>query len=451
MKTSYTHQIYMGTLGDMKNLEQHYSDMAEKGWMIDKIGAFTHRYRAVEPGKKRFFVDFLPQITAFDYPENEDAQDYRRICEESGWNFIAANKQFHIFCADGETPAPVPIHTDNSVQAKIYLRACRKYELPMLLVAILMLWFFSPMGRGVELFLSNILLFTAIGYFCFLIGFAWTFGFVGQWYIRTKNSAKRNLPMPRVNRRLANIRSKVFAAGAVAYLACIITGVVLEVIGGMPLEIGLIAIAPLLAVFVGLGIRRRIDTKKRTRAGNIRLTVIVLVVMEIFLIGGTALAVMRMPFSHNADSLGNRPALTVKDVGATAPASRSDIRVNGTPVVPVDYEYWESSREGSVRTQIHCSVNITLTKLLYDSFAKDFERQFSYALADTPDSIAVLTSDEAAFWGAENGMALDLANNTDIELLLRNGKTILRISASGNNMNLETVIKAVQRLWKDSE
>ena len=84
MKASYLRQMYMGTVGDMKTLEQHFSSMAEKGWMIDKVGSFAHRFRAIEPGKKRFFVDFLPQITAFDYPENEDALDYRSYCEKSG-------------------------------------------------------------------------------------------------------------------------------------------------------------------------------------------------------------------------------------------------------------------------------------------------------------------------------------------------------------------------------
>ena len=68
MKAKYMRQAYMGTIGDMKTLEHHFTLMAEQGWMIDKIGMVTHRYRAVEPCKKRFFVDILPQITAFDYP-----------------------------------------------------------------------------------------------------------------------------------------------------------------------------------------------------------------------------------------------------------------------------------------------------------------------------------------------------------------------------------------------
>lgn len=170
MKQNNRRQVYMGVVGDMKNLEHHFSLMAEQGWMIDCLGVFTHRYRAIEPCKKSFFVDFLPQITAFDYPENEDAQDYRAMCEASGWTFITANKQFHVFCAEGNTPAPTPIHTDNKIQARIYLKASRKYEIGMFFISLLMLWFFSPLNRGVELFLSDMFLFMSVGFSIFWSG-----------------------------------------------------------------------------------------------------------------------------------------------------------------------------------------------------------------------------------------------------------------------------------------
>ncbi len=305
------------------------------------------------------------------------------------------------------------------------------------------------MGRGVELFLSNMLFFIAIGYVCISIGLIWTFGFIIQWYIRTKKSAKHSLPLPHVNRSLAKIRNTVYAGGIIACFACILIGVVLEILGGMPPQLGLMMFIPFLAVFVGLWIRRQVDTKKRTRIGNIKLTVVVLVVMTLVLAGGTALAFMEIPFLRNTDSLGDRPALTLSDVGVSAPARYSDIIVGGTPAVPVDYEYWAwtAPGDGSVRTHICSSVNTTLTVWLYDYWAEDFAREFRYALAETPASIGGLTSDEAAFWGAETGMTLHDASSTGIELLLRNGKTVLRISASGTNMRLESVQQAVQKLW----
>ena len=120
MKMIYLRQVYMGTIGDVKNLEIRFAQMAEQGWMIDKIGMFYHRYRAIEPCKKRFFVDFLPQITAFDYPENEEAQDYRSICEDSGWAFLTANRQLHVFCADENAPAPTPIHRTTKSKRRFF-------------------------------------------------------------------------------------------------------------------------------------------------------------------------------------------------------------------------------------------------------------------------------------------------------------------------------------------
>lgn len=450
MKTVYMHQVYMGAVSDMKNLEQHYSEMAEKGWLIDKIGLFTHRYRAVEPCKKRFFVDFLPQIAAFDYPENENAQDYRLICEKSGWDFIAANKQFHVFCANAENPAPIPIHTDKSIHAKIYLKACRKYELPFLLYALVMFWLFSPLGKGAELFLSNIYLFMTIGYSLFSIGYIWTLGYVISWYIRTKKSAKNNLPMPIVNRRLAKLRNKTLLGGAIALLACMIIGVALDVIGGMSAVFLLVMVMPLSAFGVGLWIRRQIDTKRRTRAGNIGLTVAVLIVMEIVIIGGTVFAIMNIPFTFNSDSLGNRPALTLNDVGVTTEPNHSSTRVKGTIAVPVDYEYWESGSGGTVNTQVYRSVSKTLSRWLYEQLTEEFTEQFTRRLDDMnyiQESIVVLSSDEAAYWGAEKGIAFNYANSNAVEVLLWNEKSILRLTAESMNMDLDTVSQAVQNLW----
>ena len=452
MKTAYMHKIHMGTIGDMKNLEHQYTEMAEKGWMIDKIGVLTHRYRAVEPCKKRFFVDFLPQITMFDYPENEDAQSYRRICEESGWNFVAANKQFHVFCSDDDNDAPIPIHTDNRIHAKIYLKACMKYELPLLLYAVIMFCFSSPLGKGAEIFLSDLSLFMTIGCCCFIIGFIWTLGFMISWCIRTRESAKNDLPLPVVDRRLAKLRNRVFAVGAMALLLCLITGVVLEIIGGMPIIIGLIGLIPLSAVGVGFWIRRQIDTKRRTRGGNIGLTVAALIITEIVLIGVTVYAVASIQFTPNSDSPGDRPALTLSDVGVTAEPNYSGTRVEGTIAVPVNYNHWESGGGGNTDTHIYCAINKTLARWLYEHFTEQLYKQFSYRFDDYDylhESFVALSSDEAAYWGASSGVAYNYANSDTVELLLLKDKTILRITAESMNMDSETIRQAVLKLWDE--
>ena len=470
-KAKYMRQAYMGTIGDMKNLEQHFAEMAEKGWMIDKIGLCTHRYRAVEPCKKRFFVDFLPQITAFDYPENEDVLEYRRICEDAGWSFIAANRQLHVFCVDdtddtNENPPPAPIHIDNSIQARMYLKACRKYELPMYLLSLFyLLWFgFNRVSFiGIEVILSNIWLFMIIGTFFFLIGYAWTFGFTIRWYIRTWNSAKNNLPMPAVSRHWFKWRNKTFVASTLALLVCIIIGIVLEsiAVGGMlPAVFIAIILTYLLAIGVGLWLRRQIDTKRRTREGNIVLTIVSMIVMFLVLTVGLIWTVMNMSvrFDFVSDSLGNRPALTLADVGVSSQrinyiVVHSSTLIRGSIAVPVDYSHWEASEDGSgsVNTHIYRAISRALARRLYSHFTERFIERFSlrfyFSNISVEDAVWVLSSEDAAFWGAEKGIAFDDIHSDAIDMILLNGSTILRIYANGENMDLDTVRLAVRNLW----
>lgn len=456
MKKTYMRQAYMGMVGDIKNLEHHFSHMAEQGWMIDKIGVFTHRYRAIEPCKKHFFADFLPQITAFDYPENEDAQSYRAICEESGWHFIAANKQFHVFCADCENPAPVPIHTDNAIQAQIYLKMCRKNELLGFSFALFMLWFSSPFGRGIELFLSNMMLFMALGYCIFAVGYLWNFFFMLRWYLRTRKSAKNDLPLPTVNYRLARLRNGVFTVGIILFLICAFVGITLDVIGGMSAVILIVMIMPFTGIGVGLWIRRQVDTKRRTRKANIGIAIAAIVIMEIVFLGGMSFVIFRLlstsPYSES-DTLGNRPALTLHDVGDTTEPSYSSTRIKGTAVVPDDYEHWETNYQSGVQTHVYRSVSQLLSTKLYEHFSNELTEQYSYRTGDiiySRESFVVYSADEAAFWGAEKGMTFNYGGSNAIEILLLNDKTILRISANSEKMDLDVVNQAVRNLWNGS-
>jgi len=256
--------------------------------------------------------------------------------------------------------------------------------------------------------------------------------------------------MPIVNRRLAKLRNKTLLAGAIAFIACTIIGIVLEVIGGIPVVFILIMAMPVSAFGVGLLIRRQIDTKRRTRAGNIGLAVTVIIIMEIFFIGGTVFAIMNIPFTLNSDSLGNRPALTLNDVGVTSEPNHSTTSVKGTIAVPVDYVYWESGSGGTVNTQVYRSVNKTLSRWLYEHLAEEFTEQFTRRLDDMnylQESIVVLSPNEAAIWGAEKGIAFNYANSNAVEVLLWNDKTILRLSAESMNMDVDTVNQAVLNLW----
>ena len=452
MKPIHMHQVYMGTIGDMKNLEIHFGQMAEQGCMIERIGVFSHRFRAIEPCKKRFFVDFLPQITAFDYPENEDAQEYRRICEESGWSFVAANKQFHVFYADENAPELTPIHTDNKIQAQIYLKMCRKYELFSLILPMLVLCaiLFPQLSyNGMEIFLSNLLIFQIAGWFFFLVGYAWTLGFVLLWYRRVKKSAKDGLPMPAVDYRLSQIRRRVFAAGVFAFFLCLLIGIVLEILGGMPKGFILIFVIPFSSVGVGLWIRRQIDTKRRGRKTNIIMTVAVIAVFTIILIGALNYTVLRsFPNHYMSSSLGDRPALTLNCVGISSAPENTSFRESVSVLVPIHYVYWEINRQGNVHSEAYRPVSSLIARGLYERYARGLEDGYSGyrdRLGYDVD-LVYLAHAEAAYWGADEGVAAFDTISDTTELLLLNGRTILRLSIYGKDIGIDAIVQAVRGL-----
>jgi len=452
MKNIYKYKLYSGTTGDIKNLEKEFSEMAQKGWMIDKIGKFTHRYRAIEPCKKHFFADLLLQITAFDYPENEDAQDYRRICEESGWTFVTANKQFHVFCADVENPKPIPIHTVNGIQANIYLKACKKYELPMILYVPFMIFLAFSNTKAIDFFSSNITLFMTIGYFLFSFGYIWTFGFVVSWYIKVKKCAENDLPMPKVNRKLGKIRNKLFMTGVIALLVCMIIGFALEFNPAFVFAI----ITPLSMFFIGLCLRNQIDTKRRTRSQNIKLSVAVGIIAVIIMVITTNITTFKILSSprDDSDSLDNHdnnPVLTLNDVGIAIPAEHFNFHVKGTPIVPLNYEKWEINTAGGVSTQVYRSINNNIANLLYGYCTEEFLRHLRFESEESQEEIMVLTPEESVFWGAEKGLIFYNRKVNSVNLLLLKDKTILRLSAESVNMDLEELSKSVKKLWSDIE
>jgi len=449
MKATYKRQFYMGTIGDAKNLEPQFADMAKQGWLIDKVGTHTLRYRAIEPCSKHFFVDFLPHITVFDYPENENARYYRHTCGELGWTFVAANRQLHIFCADESLAKPPLVHTDNRAQAKIYLEMSRRYEL-FNIGFILLLFGFSMFSQlrniGARLFLSNISIFMLLGCLIFIVGFAWTFGFILNWYRRTWHSVRHNLPLPAVNPRLARVRIKMLAIGTLGAVFLMTTGLVIEFFGGnRHFEILIIASIPLVLFGVGIWLKRLIDTKLRSRNANILLTVIAIFVMLITINIIVFSALHTISTQDRSGSIGDRPTISLYSVGISYEPEHIHSFVEGSIAVPIHYSHWETNQHGSVSTEVYRPVNSLIAQMLYRRLVMDFEQRHKNAeYRGFYTVVTHLTQSQIALLGADKGIVALTPEHSSTDFLLLEGRTILRISVSGEDIDEESILEAVQ-------
>ena len=87
---------------DYKAIEIYLEEMAEKGWMIEKVGRLTAKFRAIEPQKLKFYVDVFKEGGPLTPEKTKEAEVYRKHCYELGWIFITSQDYLQFFYADGD-------------------------------------------------------------------------------------------------------------------------------------------------------------------------------------------------------------------------------------------------------------------------------------------------------------------------------------------------------------
>jgi hypothetical protein len=309
-----------------------------------------------------------------------------------------------------------------------------------------LVFYIGVSGFGIEVFLSNMMLSVILGLTLFLPGYIWIIGYLLTWYRRVKKSAKQDLPMPVVGYRLSRIRRKMYMAGVFACLASIAAGIGLDIFYGLPAFFLLpIATVPI-SVGIGLWLRRQIDIKRRRRGENIRLFIAGIAVVAVICAGGMAFTLFQMlaafPNLPSVHSLDGRPALTLTDIGVTSPPTDADAVIRGSVAVPDHYSYVEmrivhGEPPATVTTEVFRSVSKALTRGLYNH---QLNTAHGRALAEG----VYLSSDEAALWGADEGIAV--VSDSSVVLLLMKDKTVIWLNLHYSDMDLESARQAVRGL-----
>ena len=97
----------MVSLFDHTHMEKHLTDMAARGWLVEKIGHTGWVYRRIEPADLTFAVTYFPDASDFDPAPTEEQETFRDFCAHTGWEFAASSAQMQIFY--NRRPDPVPI------------------------------------------------------------------------------------------------------------------------------------------------------------------------------------------------------------------------------------------------------------------------------------------------------------------------------------------------------
>lgn len=175
-------------------IEEHFTEMAKKGWMIESISNFYWTYRKIEPQDVHFCVTYYPRASDFDPEPSEEQQTFHDFCAHTGWKLACTWHQMQVFC--NEMGSPIPLDTDPIMEVDTLHRACKKNFLPSyyLLLALGLVMggyfiariYFDPVG----LLSSSSQLLTGFAYLSLLIISLLELTTYFTWYRKAKAAAQ---------------------------------------------------------------------------------------------------------------------------------------------------------------------------------------------------------------------------------------------------------------------
>ena len=182
---------------DHTGIEQHLTEMAKKGWILESISNLYWTYRKIEPRDIHFCVTYYPRASDFDPGPSEDQQTFHDLCAHTGWQLACTWHQMQVFYNEKESP--IPLDTDPIMEVDTLHRACKKNFLPsyylLLALGVLMGGYFLAeiYFAPVTLLSNSSQMLSGFAYLCVLVISLTELCTYFSWYRKAKKAAQDDI------------------------------------------------------------------------------------------------------------------------------------------------------------------------------------------------------------------------------------------------------------------
>ena len=286
---------------DYRGVEAHLSQMAARGWRLEKIGPWFWTYRRAEPAQVAYAVTYLPSVSQFSPEPSADRENLEELCAAAGWEPVAEWVQMQIFA--NERPDPVPLETEESVRLEIIHRSMKKNFLPWNVVALALALVMAGLQVKTLLtdpysLLSSTNLFPSFVWELLLVLQAGNLLWYGRWLRRSRRSVAQGGACADVGPGLR--RFNLVILWLVLALAALFLVSTLLTTGA---EIGLFVVcytAGLVLLILLVDRTRRALKRRGTARGlNVFLTLLVDVVLAVVLVGVGPMVIVGLVSSNS--------------------------------------------------------------------------------------------------------------------------------------------------------
>ena len=431
-----TKRVYWGFFSlDYKAMGEYLEEMAEKGWMVEKVGRYTAKFRAIEPKKIKVYVDVFKEGGTLTPDDNKELVEYRKLCQESGWTFITSINYLQFFYAAGDIE-PVPIQTDEEIEQKIVEHTLLKNELRGILIFSIIAVYI--LVRNIPLRYTNLLSFTGVTS-TFLFPLLYIFNAVPAvysiiWMIKARRNIKNGLSIAKPTLKSARRRIRAFNGSVWIIVLIFLLSFIADAFF-KPDIVPIAMLGPIIGIIIGSGIRYLIKKNKVQKEDVIIYSVLAIVAIVIFsrviiaMVIEGKLDIGKFENPYIVDSIPeDYPIITIKEISKeSSPGSEISIEfIPGmSPIVPKNYNYWEdeniNGNRKSINIKYYEAINPYFAEFIFKGIKAKLEEgiRFKGMLIFTK---TVITDDEMRkLWDVDN---IGLVEETK-EIIIQKGNIVL--------------------------
>jgi hypothetical protein len=429
-----TKRVFWGFFSlDYKAIETYLEEMAEKGWMLEKVGRMTAKFRAIEPQKLKFYVDVFKEGGPLTPEKTKEAEEYRRLCQESGWTFITSQDYLQFFYTDADKD-PVPIQTDEVLEQKIVETTIWRGELLSIfifsIIAVMALVRYFPIKHNNLLSFSGVAGTFLFPILCLLMLASTIYGFF--WILKAKRNIKRGLPLEKPTLKSAQRRIIAFHGPALTIGMIFILALIGDAFS-MPRIVGLSLLGPVIGAGIGLGLRYFIKKKAAERKDSVLYVTLAFIAVILFLAIANSLLINRPVNNANREDAipEGYPVVRMEELLEESNQGRlvsREFNPGISPITPKHYNYWETrdinGKTEGIRINYYKTIKPYFAEIIFNGVTEELEKGFKYK-GKYLFTKTIITDDEMKnLWNVDN---LALTEERD-EIIVQKGNTVVHIS-----------------------
>jgi len=380
MKHRYELPLY--SFYDHTGMTTHLEEMAQRGWLLDKMGGVLWRYRKVEPQRLRFALVYFPEVTGFEPTKPEGHSRMEDLCAGTGWQLAATAGKFQIYY--NEDPDPVELETDPMTQVQVIHRTMKKNFLPsyaiLAVMSVLQLMVqmtsltrdFGLQYSGKVYYLSGVSWAMIPIWSALLLVYLMELGKYLLWYRRAKKRAEEGLMTPSSNSRWVQTLAIFLLVGVlVTWMGS----------GTMTRMIYLTLLVLLGTMVISVLASKLMKWMQVTARVNQIVTMGLAVIFAFIAIHTMAMSIIRNDRSQEQE-IGNLP-LRLEDLGYATTENRVHMEVQGTPLITRTYCLHRPDRPQTT-PELEYIIADVHAKFLWNTCVKDFLKNGAQSVDAAP-------------------------------------------------------------------